>query len=127
MEASDTTVPEVPQAPQTTDDLLRAVLEEQQAHRAEVANLRAELAASKQPVPQAAPATPLSAEDAFAERMKAVGNHDYYCPACGLLYDYQQRCTGKSESPHPPVEVVSTDELKAGDPSQHTAPEYVQA
>ena len=117
------------QEPQTTDDLLRAVLAEQQQHRAEVANLREELAASKQAstVAQPQPSVALTAEDALAARMEEVGKHSHYCPACGLLYDYQQRCTGKAESPHPPVEVVSTDELKEGDPSKHTAPEYVQA
>jgi len=35
----------------------------------------------------------------------------YYCPGCGLRYQYQQKCTGKPESPHPPIEVVSTDEI----------------
>ena len=123
------TSPEAPAAPQTTDDLLRAVLAEQQQHRAEVASLREELAVSKQQpqVSQVAPSVALSAEDALAARMVEVGKHDFYCPGCGLLYDYQQRCSGKPESPHPPIEVVSTDELKAGDPSKHTAPEYVTA
>lgn len=35
----------------------------------------------------------------------------FYCPGCGERYEYRQRCTGKAESPHPPIEVVSTDEL----------------
>lgn len=127
-EQQPVTTPEAPAAPQTTDDLLRAVLAEQQQHRAEVAHLREELAASKQsPQVYQAPSVALSAEDALAARMEEVGKHDFYCPGCGLLYDYQQRCTGKSESPHPPIEVVSTDELKAGDTSKHTAPEYVTA
>jgi hypothetical protein len=42
----------------------------------------------------------------------------FYCPGCGKRVQYQQQCTGKPESPHPPIEVVSTDELK-GD--EHTA------
>lgn len=114
--------------PQTTDDLLRAVLQEQQAHRAEVANLRNELAQTKQqPVSQAPSSAPLSEEDALAQRMEHIGQHDFYCPGCGMTYDYQQKCYGKPESPHPAIEVVSTDELKEGDPSKHTAPEYVQA
>lgn len=108
--------------PQTTDDLLRAVLAEQQAHRAEVAELREQMAASR-PAPPPVAVANLSPEDALAARMAEIGKHDYYCPGCGLLYDYQQRCTGKSESGHPPIEVVSTDELKSGD--THTAPEYV--
>ena len=122
MEASDQTTPE---APATTDDLLRAVLAEQQQHRAEVANLRAELAASKQQPAPSAPSVALTAEDALAARMEEVNKHPYYCPACGLLYDYQRQCTGKAESPHPAVEVISTDELKSGDPSQHTPPPVV--
>jgi len=44
----------------------------------------------------------------------------YYCPGCGLKYDYPRQCTGRPESPHPPIEVVSTDEL-SGDPSKFTA------
>jgi hypothetical protein len=126
MEASEQTTPEAPE-PQTTDDLLRAVLAEQQQHRQEVAHLREELAAAKQPVVQQAPSVALSAEDALAARMSHIGQHPFYCPGCGLTYDYQQRCTGKAESPHPPIEVVSTDELKEGDPSKHTKMEYVKA
>lgn len=113
-------------APQTTDDLLRAVLAEQQAHRAEVAELRQQMSESK-PAPPSTPPVNLSPEDATAARMEEVGKHSHYCPGCGLLYDYPQRCTGKAESGHAPIEVVSTDELKAGDPSKHTAPEYVTA
>lgn len=130
MEASEVTTettPEAPvqEAPQTTDDLLRAVLAEQQQHRQEVANLREELAASKQAsasVTQQAPATaPLSEEDALAQRMEHINQHEFYCPGCGLTYDYQQKCFGKPESPHPAIEVVSTDELKNGDSSKYTA------
>jgi predicted RNA-binding Zn-ribbon protein involved in translation (DUF1610 family) len=51
---------------------------------------------------------------------------DFYCPGCGRQYEYRQRCTGSLEQPHPPIEVVSTDELKSGDPSQHTAAPGVQ-
>jgi NADH pyrophosphatase NudC (nudix superfamily) len=112
--------------PQTTDELLRAVLAEQQQHRAEVASLREELAASK-PAPVVVPAQNLSAEDAAAARLAEIGQHSHYCPGCGLLYDYQQRCTGRAESGHPPIEVLSTDELKSGDQSQHSAPVYVNA
>jgi hypothetical protein len=44
----------------------------------------------------------------------------YYCPGCGARYEYRQKCLGMSpEHPHPPIEVVSTDELK-GDPSGFT-------
>jgi hypothetical protein len=43
----------------------------------------------------------------------------FYCPGCGRMYGYQRECTGSSEAPHPPIEVVSTDEL-SGDPEGHT-------
>lgn len=111
--------------PQTTDDLLRAILAEQEAHRAEVADLKQQITDSRPTPPPSAPTVNLSPEDALAARMEEIGKHDYYCPACGLLYDYQQRCTGRSESGHAPVEVVSTDELKAGDASKHSPPVYV--
>lgn len=109
--------------PQTTDDLLRAILSEQEAHRKEVADLREQMAASK-PAPAPVAVANLSPEDALAARMTEIGDHSHYCPGCGLLYDYPQRCTGKAESGHPPIEVLSTDELKSGDPSQHSAPQY---
>lgn len=111
--------------PQTTDDLLRAVLEEQKAHRLEVAELKQQISSSRPSTP-AAPAANLSPEEAMEARMEEIGKHDFYCPGCGLLYDYQQRCTGKSEAGHAPIEVVSTDELKSNDTSKHTAPEYVK-
>lgn len=119
MEASDTT-----QAPQTTDELLRALLAEQQSHRDELAELKRQLADSKPAVPSA-PVANLSPEEAYAARMSEIGEHSHYCPGCGLLYDYPQRCTGKAEAGHAPIEVVSTDELKSGDTSQHSAPVYV--
>ena len=128
MEASGPPPQAPPQAPPltvqpTTDDLLRAVLAEQQQHRAEVAALRDEINSQKPPAPPSQ--TPLTPEEAFAARMREISDHDYYCPGCGLVYDYRQRCSGSPERPHPPIEVVSTDELKAGDPSKHTAPVYV--
>ena len=44
----------------------------------------------------------------------------FYCPGCGRRYGYQTECRGQSAAlPHPPIEVVSTDEL-AGDPDGHT-------
>jgi hypothetical protein len=44
----------------------------------------------------------------------------FYCPGCGKRVQYQQQCTGKPESPHPPIEVVPTDEL-SGDSEGFTA------
>lgn len=119
MEASPPTQPPAPVQPETTDDLLRQVLAEQQQHRAEVAALREQIDAQKPP-PPAAPQTPRSPEEALKARMDEINQHDFYCPGCGLLYDYRQKCSGKPESPHPPIEVVLTDELKSGDPSKHT-------
>src|SRR5215831_13185105 len=98
--------------PQGTEDVLNQILAEQKQSRAEVADLRAQLAAAKQPV-QAAPVQPQTPEEALAARMEEISQHDFYCPGCGLLYDYRQQCTGKAESPHPPTEVESTDELKS--------------
>jgi len=42
----------------------------------------------------------------------------FYCPGCGRRYEYRQQCTGRPEAPHPPIEVVSTDELSV---DTHTA------
>lgn len=116
---ADVSAPPEPSAEQSTNDLLRQIIEEQQQHRAEVADLRKQIEAGRQVMP-APSATPLSPEERLAERMNDIAQHPYYCPGCGLLYDYPQRCTGKPESPHQPIEVVSTDELKTGDPKQHT-------
>lgn len=110
--------------PQTTDDLLRAILTEQQSYRDQIATLKQQIADTKPAAPVAVPAVNLSAEDMLAARMQEIGKHDYYCPGCGLLYDYPQRCSGRAESGHAPIEVKSTDELKSGDPSQHSAMEY---
>lgn len=113
--AEETPQPATPTAPvDSTDDLLRQILAEQQQHRADVADLQAQLAASKQPAPPVAPAVALSPEEAQAARLEEMAQHPYYCPGCGALYDYRRPCTGKSESPHPSIEVVSTDELKTG-------------
>ena len=112
--------------PQSTDDLLRQIIATQEHHREEVAALRQQIDEQKQPQFQQAPATNLSPEEALQARMAEVAQHDFYCPGCGLLYDYQQRCTGRAESPHAPIEVVSTDELKAGDESKYSKPEYVK-
>jgi hypothetical protein len=107
--------------PQSTDDLLRAVLQEQQAHRAEVAQLREELAKQKTPVQQSVSSRPATAEELYEQRMADINEHEFYCPGCGKLGDYPQKCTGRGEAPHPPIEMVSTDELKGDDPSKHTA------
>ena len=73
------------------------------------------------------PRTPVSTAEGDTEVTPEDRPKDapFYCPGCGRRYEYRQQCTGKPESPHPPIEVVSTDELKSGDPSQHSTPEYV--
>lgn len=102
---------------------LADILKEQQAHRAEVAALRDELAKAKaaQTVPQPTSNAP-TAEEALAARLAEIDQYPFYCPGCGALYKYQRECIGLSGAhPHPPIEVVSTDELKSGDDMTHTA------
>ena len=112
--------PVAPAAPATTDDILRAILAEQQQYRQQISELQTQINATKQPAPIALANAP-SPEDALKARMLDVQEHDYYCPACGRLYDYRQKCTGSGDQPHSPIEVVSTDELKSGDTAKHTA------
>lgn len=119
MEAGQTP-PEAPPAAPTTDELLSTLVENQAAQRAEIAALRNELAKSKQPAPVATTQI-LTPEELLARRMAEIEQHPFYCPGCGRLFDYQRECTGRPEAPHQPVEVVSTDEIKSGDPAQHTA------
>lgn len=70
--------------------------------------------------PSQAPQAPQAPEQ--APQPEKVAEEPYYCPACGQRVEYRQQCTGQdAASPHPPTEVVSTDELNAGDPAQHTA------
>lgn len=105
-------------APITLADLHAA----QQEYRAEIAALREELAKSKVAPPPQQGQQQLSAEDALAARMAEIEQFPYYCPGCGGLYKYPRECIGiTAAQPHPPIEVVSTDELKTGDPTQHTA------
>ena len=107
--------------PRTTEELLAQILHEQQEHRAEVAQLRSEVNAAKAPAPAPSSPSSQSAEELHAARVEEINQHSYYCPGCGRLYHYPWECFGKPESPHPPIEVVSTDELKGDDTSQHTA------
>lgn len=44
----------------------------------------------------------------------------FYCPGCGRRWKFMTECRGMNlAAPHPPIEVVSTDEL-TGDPEHHT-------
>jgi hypothetical protein len=68
--------------------------------------------------------TPVEATDetvTTGDTTRGNGDDDespFYCPGCGRRFEYQQQCTGRPDSPHPPIEVVSTDELRGDD---HTA------
>lgn len=128
MEASDTTPTPDPQAPQvpkidgdlTDSEKLTKLLNDQATYRQEVALLRQELADRAGPVATRQVDIP-SEEERLAARMEAISNAAYYCPGCGRLSDYPRECVGPDTArPHAPIVVVSTDELRAGDPSQHT-------
>lgn len=88
--------------------------------RAEVAAFRAEMAKAQPRTVQIA-AVAENEEQRLAARLAEVAEHPFYCHGCGRLYDYPQKCLGSRAAPHPAIEVVSTDELKAGDPANHTA------
>jgi hypothetical protein len=107
----------------TTDEMLTQLLAAQDEYRKDVAALKAELAAQRSGAPaQVALANAPSAEEALANRLAEIADYAFYCPGCGALYHYAQKCLGLDGShPHAPIEVVSTDELKSGDPTQHTA------
>lgn len=113
----------VTEEPQTTEQLLQRILDEQKAHRDEVAQLRQQIAEQKatNPVQRPPSSVALSAEELAQQRANEIAEHDYYCPGCGRLFDYQRECTGRPEAPHAPIEVISTDELKGEDTSKHTA------
>lgn len=103
----------------TTEQLLKQLLEAQAAHRKEVAEMREELRAAKQPVQQRLDVVK-TAEELFEERMAAIRQHSHYCPGCGRLSHYMRECTGRGEAPHQPIDMVSTEELTGDDPNQHT-------
>jgi predicted RNA-binding Zn-ribbon protein involved in translation (DUF1610 family) len=51
---------------------------------------------------------------------KGKDESPFYCPGCGRRWNYRTECAGQSAgTPHPPIEVISTDEL-SGDPEKHT-------
>lgn len=49
----------------------------------------------------------------------------FYCPGCGKRVQYQQTCTGRPDAPHPPIEVVPTDELSGDEEHFTKAPDSV--
>ena len=99
--------------------MLAELLENQRLHREEVAQLREEVAKNRR-IPQQVQAVVQSPEELLAARLQAISEHSHYCPGCGLLYNYMRECRGRPEAPHPPIDVVTTDELH-GDPVGHTA------
>lgn len=106
-----------------TNDLLRELIQSQKEHRAEVAELREEVAQARSerisaPAPSSAV---LSPEELQERRQEEIAKHQFYCPACGALYDRERECSGRGEAPHPPLDVVSTKELQGDDTSKHTA------
>jgi hypothetical protein len=117
-ETADTAAPDDGQ-PLTVEQMLAQIQADQRAHRQEVAHLREELASSRAPAP-ATTVTVQSAEERQKARLTEMAGSAYYCPGCGTLYDYPRACEGTREGKHPPIEVVSTDEVK-GDPEKHTA------
>lgn len=90
---------------------IEQLLEMQKEQRAEIAALRESLAKAKAAPPPLTARAP-SAEELQQERLRELAEHSHYCPGCGQVYDYQQRCQGTAEKPHPPIEVVSTDEVR---------------
>lgn len=111
------TVPKVDHAPETRDDataLGRMFAE----YRAEVAALRRELQAHRpgRVTVQEPTETPEQRRD---QRLAAIADASHYCPACGTLGKYPQKCSGDPAAGHAPIEMVSTEEL-GGDPERHT-------
>lgn len=89
--------------------------------RKEIADLRREMASHRPRVQQVATETE-TPEMRQEARLQAIADSSHYCPGCGALGKYAQKCDGSgspSGHPHPPLEMVSTDEL-GGDPHDHT-------
>ena len=120
METNTEPVATAPAPEQSVEQMLQTLLQKQQEDRAEMATLRQEVAASRKPAPVVTANAPSPAE-ALEARMADVNEHSHYCPGCGKLSTYIRDCLGNPASPHPPVQMVSTDELKGDDVSKHTA------
>lgn len=110
--------PHVDHAPQTPDEIA-ALAHEFAQYRAEIAALRDELRAQRV-APRVVQAIPETEEQRKARRLAEIAAHSFYCPACGILGDYAQKCSGPQAAGHAPLEMVSTEEL-SGDPANHTA------
>jgi hypothetical protein len=105
----------------TSDEMLKALVAAQAAHREELSSLRAEVAAKQSPAPTGLPATVKTPEQLYEERIADIRAHSHYCPGCGRLSTYMKECRGKDEAPHPAIEMVEVGELLSDDPTQHTA------
>lgn len=118
--------PKVPHVknPTTPDDVasLAALMKE---FRAEVAQFRQEQAAQAELLakinrPRNTAKVEETEADRAAVRLADISEHEWYCPGCGRLADYQQRCNGEDSTyGHPAIEMVRTEEL-GGDPAHHT-------
>lgn len=112
-------VPKLDHAPETPEEVsaFAAMMAE---FRKEVNDLRRELRQrAGQQVQIAGPTETI--EDRTNKRLELIAQASHYCPGCGELGQYPQKCTGpKGGHPHPAIEMVSTDEL-GGDPADHTA------
>jgi hypothetical protein len=111
-------VPVIDSPPVTRDDVL-AIGRMFAEFRSQIADMQAEIKKNAPRVFHNAVDDLQTAEDRLAARLEEISKHDFYCPGCGKLVDYLQACIGSPTAPHPPIEVVSTDELK-GDESGHT-------
>jgi len=112
--------PEVPHVdPPATAEDVAALHELLKEYRAEVAKFRQEAQDARQ-APREVVAIVETLEDRTNARLEAIANASHYCPGCGKLGNYPQKCEGTREGPHLPIEMVSTEEL-AGDPANHTA------
>lgn len=117
--------PHVDHAPENLDEV-QSLSEQFKEYRAEIASLRQEIRDSNRPRGVPAPVDIPSEEERQEARFVEIRKHSHYCPGCGRLSTYMRECTGlPGGAPgHPPIDMVSTDELLSGDPSQHThAPE----
>lgn len=110
-------VPKLDHAPESRDDAaeLGKMFAE---YRAEVAALRKELQAHRPRTVQVQ-GPQETVEQRRDARLALIAENTHYCPGCGKLGKYAQQCTGPVGSGHPPLEMVSTDEL-GGDPEKHT-------
>lgn len=104
---------------QSVEQLLQQLLTQQAEHRAEVNAMRQEIARQRV-APPPGPQPLKSAEQLHEERMADIRAHSHYCPGCGALSTYMKECRGTGASPHPPIDMVNTEELLSDDPSQHT-------